>query len=369
MRKYLSSLSAIAFVIIALILALSPVSDSSPVQGDLLYYGGTAWNALTPGTSGQLLETLGSGANPQWTNAPSFAQATPAAGNCIGISTPPAAGTIAYTCPTPYPTPSGGSGLPVYPTPTPSPGGNSSPQPGWVSVQNGYYAGGPLASPNPPPGALYHWPSNCGGGQWSGLGPSLSSYNGVTADMFGVFCGTSLRLAYDASSGNLGTGGTLYPDANDNGTALTLQSGDQFNFSQSSTNDTSCLIRAKTGWGALEESAGSGTCSLSLDFIGTGNAVCTDDVNGNHNQLTACSSNTQNYGEVTCTLSTAVSCTATATVRSGARCQATYESTDTTVTLADLVPPAVHTSSTTATFTLQTNTSLTGTLAANYWCP
>jgi hypothetical protein len=32
-------------------------------------------------------------------------QATPTGGNCIAISTPPAAGSIAYTCPTPYPTP------------------------------------------------------------------------------------------------------------------------------------------------------------------------------------------------------------------------------------------------------------------------
>jgi len=32
-------------------------------------------------------------------------QGTPAAGTCIGVSTPPAAGTIAYTCSTPYPTP------------------------------------------------------------------------------------------------------------------------------------------------------------------------------------------------------------------------------------------------------------------------
>jgi hypothetical protein len=39
---------------------------ASPAQGDLVYYNGTAWVALAPGTSGQFLETLGAGANPTW---------------------------------------------------------------------------------------------------------------------------------------------------------------------------------------------------------------------------------------------------------------------------------------------------------------
>lgn len=39
-----------------------------------------------------------------------FSQATPAAGNCIGISTPPAAGTIAYTCASPTTAPSVAAG-------------------------------------------------------------------------------------------------------------------------------------------------------------------------------------------------------------------------------------------------------------------
>ena len=37
-------------------------------QGSLLYRGSSSWQALTPGTSGQVLTSGGSGANPTWTN-------------------------------------------------------------------------------------------------------------------------------------------------------------------------------------------------------------------------------------------------------------------------------------------------------------
>jgi hypothetical protein len=40
----------------------------STTQGVIVYYNGTNWVALSPGTSGQFLETLGSGANPLWAN-------------------------------------------------------------------------------------------------------------------------------------------------------------------------------------------------------------------------------------------------------------------------------------------------------------
>lgn len=36
------------------------------VQGDVLYFDGTAWALLAPGTAGQFLETQGVGANPTW---------------------------------------------------------------------------------------------------------------------------------------------------------------------------------------------------------------------------------------------------------------------------------------------------------------
>ena len=38
-------------------------------QGDILYYNGSAWKKLAPGTAGQLLATGGDSANPYWTDA------------------------------------------------------------------------------------------------------------------------------------------------------------------------------------------------------------------------------------------------------------------------------------------------------------
>jgi len=45
---------------------------SSPSQGDFIYYNGTTWVRLGAGTSGQILQTQGGSANPQWANAPSL---------------------------------------------------------------------------------------------------------------------------------------------------------------------------------------------------------------------------------------------------------------------------------------------------------
>src|SRR6185437_12015737 len=61
--------------------------DSTPVTGTLI--------------CSDSLARAGGGATPT-----PFVPSTPAAGNCIGISTPPAAGTIAYTCATPTTAPS-----------------------------------------------------------------------------------------------------------------------------------------------------------------------------------------------------------------------------------------------------------------------
>jgi len=38
-------------------------------QGDVVYFDGTNWNRLPPGTSGEFLQTQGAGANPQWAPA------------------------------------------------------------------------------------------------------------------------------------------------------------------------------------------------------------------------------------------------------------------------------------------------------------
>lgn len=43
-------------------------SPGSVAQGDVLYYNGTTWVRLAAGTSGQILVTAGSSANPSWKN-------------------------------------------------------------------------------------------------------------------------------------------------------------------------------------------------------------------------------------------------------------------------------------------------------------
>jgi len=46
-----------------------PVTVQGGVQGDVLYYNGSAWTRLAAGTDGQFLQTQGAGANPQWADA------------------------------------------------------------------------------------------------------------------------------------------------------------------------------------------------------------------------------------------------------------------------------------------------------------
>lgn len=45
----------------------------SQAQGTILYYNGTNWVILSPGTSGQVLKTNGAAANPSWVNQSSSA--------------------------------------------------------------------------------------------------------------------------------------------------------------------------------------------------------------------------------------------------------------------------------------------------------
>lgn len=45
---------------------LTNIAGITGVQGDVLYFNGTAWVALGAGISGQYLQTQGAGANPQW---------------------------------------------------------------------------------------------------------------------------------------------------------------------------------------------------------------------------------------------------------------------------------------------------------------
>lgn len=51
---------------------------ASQAQGDVLYYNGTSWVRLAAGTSGQFLQTQGTGANPQWASTTALTSSSPA---------------------------------------------------------------------------------------------------------------------------------------------------------------------------------------------------------------------------------------------------------------------------------------------------
>ena len=46
------------------------IAMTSDAQGDILFYGGTDYERLAPGTSGKFLKTAGSGADPVWYDVP-----------------------------------------------------------------------------------------------------------------------------------------------------------------------------------------------------------------------------------------------------------------------------------------------------------
>jgi len=48
------------------------VGDKPAAQGDLIFYNGTKWSRLAPGTVGQFLQTGGAGANPSWVDVPAI---------------------------------------------------------------------------------------------------------------------------------------------------------------------------------------------------------------------------------------------------------------------------------------------------------
>ncbi|MDE2020560.1 MAG: hypothetical protein KGJ13_09515 [Patescibacteria group bacterium] len=72
------AVSAIGTGIATLLSALDTIGAT---QGSLLYRSATAWTVLTPGTSGQVLGTFGTGANPAWTTAGIGANPTATAGD------------------------------------------------------------------------------------------------------------------------------------------------------------------------------------------------------------------------------------------------------------------------------------------------
>ena len=104
--------------------SLTSIIDSSVdnTQGDILYRSGTVWTALNPGTSGQVLTTAGTSANPSWTTVTGTGTVTSVATNngitggtitttgTIGLATIATGNVLANT--------SGGSAVPTANTPT-----------------------------------------------------------------------------------------------------------------------------------------------------------------------------------------------------------------------------------------------------------
>ena len=72
----------------------SDIALGSDAQGDVMYYDGTDWVRLAPGTSGHFLKTQGTGANPVW-DAPAGSGDITDVGNCAtGACFTGASGTI-----------------------------------------------------------------------------------------------------------------------------------------------------------------------------------------------------------------------------------------------------------------------------------
>jgi len=59
-------LSAIGTTVQGFHAYLEDIKSMTATQGDIMYFDGTDWIPLIPGTSGHYLETQGSGANPRW---------------------------------------------------------------------------------------------------------------------------------------------------------------------------------------------------------------------------------------------------------------------------------------------------------------
>jgi len=87
------------------------LSGISTTQGTVLYYNGSNWVALSPGSSGQILQTNGAGANPSWVAKP-----TPGFSSCTTVTASAASTSVSATCGSGYTMTGGG----CYPNTNPS---------------------------------------------------------------------------------------------------------------------------------------------------------------------------------------------------------------------------------------------------------
>lgn len=75
----LTNAGAINFIPAANSIDGTMIALGSDAQGDIMYYDGTDWVALGPGTSGEFLKTLGAAANPAWAAITQVSQAVQSA--------------------------------------------------------------------------------------------------------------------------------------------------------------------------------------------------------------------------------------------------------------------------------------------------
>jgi len=286
----------------------------------------------------------------QTTPSPS-ATSTSTAGppSCVFASTFP------YQLVCNFPVASGGSGVNLQ-----AAGATPTPQVGNIGLNGSIYVG---PTPNPSgtdtPSA-FKISANSGCGNVSNWGTNGgANVSGVNGSAMMVNCG-SVNLFALNQNGLAGFANGV------EGSPFLLTSSGNINFPTSSSTGQGCNMNDGVGgFGAIQiKHSGTGTCSLQFNDVGVAYAGVCFDANAS---LISCSAQTRNEGQVSCALSTLV-CTATATVRSGAVCTASYDTAATTVTAALLLPLTVKVVTTTLSVGMQGAATATGTAAADYIC-
>jgi len=338
-----------------------PGSSSSGAPCDLLDHGGPAGVQLVHKTTGTCTFLLSDLAASSTLCTDSNSAVTTSCGGTGGnfsnlvcsspiVCSPSAGPSPAISCPT---CGTGGSGVNLQ-----TAGATPTPQVGTVGLTDGLWIGPAPAPQNTIMPNAIRISTTGGGGSFARWGTNTSTVQGI-AGTTAYFNNGSSSVAID-SNGSIGASNNII------GNAFAVANSGFFNFPTSSSTGQGCHFNDNGFGGYLQlKHSGTGTCSIQMNDIGVGFSATCFDTNGAFN---SCSLQSQNEGEVVCTTVSAASCTQTATVRSGAKCQATMETSDSTLA-GPYYNPGVHTSGTTLTVTMTAFVAGSANLAANYWCP
>lgn len=230
------------------------------------------------------------------------------------------------------------------------------PQAGTIGLTDGVWIG---PAPDPEntimPNAIRISTTN-GGGSFVRIGTSTASYQGINGQ--GLMLNNGSNFFAVNQNGDIGV-----DSINDANNLFFQQDNSEVYWPNSSTSDGACYLIGHSGGGYVGLISSAGTCTFYLPSLTTYSAMCTGT-----GLVAPCSGDTQNSGEVVCTTVAGTSCTQTATVRSAAKCQATMETSDSTLA-GPYYAPTAHTSGTTLTVTMTAFVAGSANLAANYWCP